>query len=728
MGKYLRYVAWISANLLVVIFVPWIVPMGSRASVHYAGTPTTPISHVVIIMMENHSFDNLFGTFPGAKGITEPKASNPMESDIGHTGPETRADITGGNTYGFPQEGYVQYTQQDIPNTWQFAQNYGLSDNFFSSISSSSLPNHMAMVAAQAAGLDMTHLNKKACGAAANSLLNSRSAATGDDYWSYPCYNINNLPAILDAKQISWRYYASTLSWNAPALIQNTAESPRDITNSAQFVSDVQAGRMATVSWITPPGGGPSGHPPNSMQGEENFITQQVDTVMNSQYWSSTAIFVTWDEFGGFYDHVKPPTVDGVGLGLRVPLLVISPYSKQGYISHAQAEFSSFVKFVEGNFNLPNLGQRDALSQTSDLMDFFDFSQSPRSPTPVNLLNYIEPLVVPYYNTNGNVTNVQSAVSPQVGGSSTVFKFTVVYKLSITPTIHNVNIDGVAHAMSPIGITKNKDYYQFSSQLGIGNHSFTFTFSSNNAGGTFTLPYNYQSAPFPGPEVHPFNINTIGPQVNTVMLNKPVTYKLYYQSPTNTPPTLVEVDIDGIPYAMTPSAHNYRGGVTYAYTANNLFVGTHYYRFRVDDGSGVAIYEGHGNPAVTPISLSNTSVSPTSGTSSTVFTFQTTYTDVYDNAPTKALLYVDKTAYPMTYVSGSYKTGALYRVQTTLPIGNHIFYVVFADSTTSWADPFAPNAYAGPNVGANVKSVPRGTLILPPQSIQDQQNQEEADS
>ena len=171
MGKYLRYVAWISANLLVVIFVPWIVPMGSRASVHYAGTPTTPISHVVIIMMENHSFDNLFGTFPGAKGITEPKASNPMESDLGHTGPETRADITGGNTYGFPQEGYVQYTQQDIPNTWQFAQNYGLSDNFFSSISSSSLPNHMAMVAAQAAGLDMTHLNKKACGAAANSLL-----------------------------------------------------------------------------------------------------------------------------------------------------------------------------------------------------------------------------------------------------------------------------------------------------------------------------------------------------------------------------------------------------------------------------------------------------------------------------------------------------------------------------------------------------------------------------
>jgi len=119
MSKYLRYVVWISAILLllVLIFVPWIVPMGSRASVQHAGTPTTPISHVVIIMMENHSFDNLFGTFPGARGITEQKASNPMESDLGHTGPETRADITGGNTYGFPQEGYVQYTQQDIPNT-----------------------------------------------------------------------------------------------------------------------------------------------------------------------------------------------------------------------------------------------------------------------------------------------------------------------------------------------------------------------------------------------------------------------------------------------------------------------------------------------------------------------------------------------------------------------------------------------------------------------------------
>lgn len=713
MGKYLRPRILLGAILLALVIASasWLIPMRIRASIQGAKTATTPINHVVFIMMENHSFDNMFGRFPGADGIQEPRASNPVISDIGHTGPETRADIIGGSTYGFPKEGYVQYTQSDIPNTWSFAQQYGLSDNFFASISSSSLPNHIAMVAAQTGGNDMTHVSK-ACGSTANTLLNARSAASGNDYWSFPCYSINSLPAVLSANNISWRYYASTLSWNAPATIQNTYGSSSDVSNSNQFVADVQAGKMATVSWVTPPGGGASAHPPSSLQGSENFITQQVNAVMNSSYWNSTAIFLTWDEFGGFYDHVKPPTIDGVGLGIRVPLIVISPYAKQNYISHAQGEFGSFAKFVEEDFNLPKLGQRDSLSQTSDLMDFFNFSQQPRPPTPLSLLQYTEPLIVPYYGADGSVTNIQSAVTPQVGGPATVFKFTTVYKLGITPTVHNVNIDGVAYPMSLIGHAKgSKYYYQYSTQLGVGKHSFTFTFSTNNAGGTFTLPFG--NVPFSGPEVHPFNAGPIGPKVSVVALNTPVTYQLSYKSPTNTAPTLVEVDIDGVPYNMQSRGHNYQSGVTYTYTTSSLFVGTHYYRFRVDDGSGVAIYEGLGNPQVTPITLTNTSVSPTSGTSSTRFTFQTTYTNLNGSAPTRSVLYVDKTAYTMQYVSGSYKTGARYQVQTTLSNGNHSFFVVFDDPTTTWAAPFGPNSYAGPNVGANAKSVPSGMLVSP---------------
>ncbi len=102
-----------------------------------------------------------------------------------------------------------------------------------------------------------------------------------------------------------------------------------------------------------------------------------VNAIMHSSEWNSTAIFVTWDDFGGWYDHVPPPQVDGIGLGPRVPLLVISPWAKPGYISSQQGEFASFDKFIEEVFNLPSLGARDSLASTSDLMDYFNFSQTP---------------------------------------------------------------------------------------------------------------------------------------------------------------------------------------------------------------------------------------------------------------------------------------------------------------------------------------------------------------
>src|SRR5262249_2701711 len=157
----------------------------------------------------------------------------------------------------------------------------------------------------------------------------------------------------------------------------------------------------------------------------------------------------------------------------------------------------------------------------------------------------------------------------------------------------------------------------------------------------------------------------------------PITYKATYISPSNSPPTLAEVDIDGVPYSMTSNGGtNYAKGVTYTYTTSSLSVGDHWYRYRFDDsydGSDLTIYEGSVKPQITTLLLSQSSVIPTSGTSSTVFTFQTTYTNCANIAPVQGLLYVDKTSYPMSYVSGSYNTGALYQVQTTLPSGNHTF-------------------------------------------------------
>lgn len=684
-----------------------------QANAHRTATATTPITHVVIIMMENHSFDSLFGRYPGAAGTTLQHAANPLRGDYDHSGPETVAAIDNGKMDGFPTRSYVQYDQSDIPSYWQYAQHFGLGDNFFASITTSSAPNHIAMIAASSGGLYST-AGQNGCISTQNTIAHSKSPQTGNEYWSYPCYNIPSLPQVLDTNQISWRYYSSTIAWDAPLNIQAVAKSPSNIRKSPQFLSDVQSGKLSTVSWLTPPGGTPSDHPPAPLQGAENFVTQQVNAVMNSQYWNNTAIFVTWDEWGGFYDHVTPPIVDGVGLGLRVPLLVISPYAKQGYISHVQSEFSSFVKFVEEDFNLPNLGQRDALPVTGDLMDFFDFHQTPQPPLLLSQINYSRTLQVPSYGLGGVGASVQASINTPIGSTSTVFKYDIIYSLSTTPPIHNVTIDGIDHPMAVLGTVPGRGtMYQYSTTLPTGSHSYSFTFTDTS--GTITLPYN--GVPFPGPEVHPFNVSSFNVSPAQVLPGNPVTFSAIYTSPTNTAPTLAKVDIDGQPFTLQPNGSNYQKGVVFKYATSSLSVGVHYYRFHFDDGSGVAIYEGLNRPVIAPLTLNSSSVTPTTGTSNTMFTFQIAYTDAGGAAPTSATVYVDNVGYPMQYISGSYSTGALYQVQTKLPSGNHSFAFVFADAQSSWADPFAPTVYAGPNVGLNATPVKPGALIVPSHDV-----------
>src|SRR5229473_5167299 len=201
-----KYYRWLIAVMLVAILgmgMWYALPsISSHATGHAKATPNTPIKHVVIIMMENHSFDNFFGRFPGATGVNNlPRASDPFTSDIDHSGPYTRAAIDGGKMDEFTQQGQVQYTQADIPTYWAYAQQYGLGDNFFSSIESSSTPNHMAMVAAQSGGVDTT-VDNQGCGSIQNMLLYSRNTA-GNQYWAYPCYSINSLPQLLNANSVS---------------------------------------------------------------------------------------------------------------------------------------------------------------------------------------------------------------------------------------------------------------------------------------------------------------------------------------------------------------------------------------------------------------------------------------------------------------------------------------------------------------------------------------------
>ena len=699
---------YVFATLLIMLggaiwqFSPAITARFAHASNAKTAVASTFITHAVFIMMENHTFDNFFGQYPGANGMKLAPATNPPKSDLDHSSPAFNAAMDGGNMDEFPSRGYVQYSQSDIPTYWTYAQQFGLGDNFYSSVASNSAPNHLAMTAAQTGGLNGSSL-MNGCLSPQNTEEESKSAATGNEYFSYPCYSIPTVADELTAAGKSWRYYSAVGIWDSPRMVQSTSNSSNIVSNPNRVVSDINAKKLADVTWVTPQGNVANDHPPSALQGGQNYVSSIVNAIMQSSYWSSTAIFVTWDDWGGWYDHVKPPVVDGVGLGSRAPLLVISPYAKQGYISHQQGEFSSFAKFAEAVFNLPSLNKRDALAQTSDLMDYFDFTQAPRSPVIVNPINFSAALTVPYGvpNLAKHGTTIRGTVLPEKGNTSTVFSFNIVYTLSQMPAIHNVNIDGTGFAMTQLGSVPGGILYQYNTKLPLGNHGFTFTFS--DVSGTLTIPYN--GVPMTA-EVDPFALTTDTVTPTSALPGQPVTYSVKYYSPSNKAPTLTEIDIDGHPYTMVSSGGtNYQAGVAYKFTLSNLSEGVHYYRFRFNDGSGVINREGTELPSITPVLLTQSSVSPSSGNTSTTFTFQTTYTEASGATPVRALLYVDNVAHPMTKVSGSFSTGALYQATLTLPLGNHAYYFVFTDSSSSWADPLAPSNYSGPNVCTGCVSI-----------------------
>ncbi len=287
------------------------------SNVRAAGS--TPIQHVVFLMLENHTFDNYFGTYPGAYGDFKlPQAPNPQPRDYNHGSEAALTAMDGGKMDHFESHSNYEYKQSDIPIYWDYAQHFGLGDKFFSSLPTSSTPNHMTMFAAQTGGIFET-LSPVGCGSALNALVHSKVLSTGRSYWSYPCYNIPSLPDELTQHQLSWKYYNNVPIWNAPAIIQSTSNSSNIVKNPMQFVSDVKNGKMANVSWITP-SSNYTDHPPAALEPAQNFVEKIVNAVMNSSYWASSAIFVTWDDWGAFYDHVAPPKIDGIGLGTAVSL------------------------------------------------------------------------------------------------------------------------------------------------------------------------------------------------------------------------------------------------------------------------------------------------------------------------------------------------------------------------------------------------------------------------
>ena len=379
----------------------------------------THIQHVVVIMQENRSFDNLFSGFPGAdtaqsgssKGTTVPlqPVSLTTKMDVDHTHPGWWTDWDFGAMDGFghptapglnlnypyPTYPYAYVPQSEIVPYWTLAADYTLADRMFQSNTGPSFIAHQYMIAGQSADADenpgitnpVTTVDSGiwGCDAPPGTTVDLLGPNGTDLPGVFPCFNYQTLADIMDTQGITWRYYAPAASkkgyiWSAYDAIQHMRFGPdwdkNVISPNTQVLTDVAAGTLAQVTWVVPDVAY-SDHPSGNANGEgPDWVGNIVNAIGNSPFWDSTAILVSWDDWGGWYDHVDPPQVDDMGLGFRVPLIVVSPWAKRGYISHQQHEFGSFLHFTEEVFNLPSLETRDATSD--DLSDCFNFTQTPQ--------------------------------------------------------------------------------------------------------------------------------------------------------------------------------------------------------------------------------------------------------------------------------------------------------------------------------------------------------------
>jgi phospholipase C len=436
---------------------------------------SSPIQHFIFIIQENHSFDNYFGTFPGANGIPAgtmlPQvpggpavlapflATTTKPHDLSHTwlsaalsydnglmdgfywaaykpsaayygqaivtpkpnrtlvkvvpvsSPYPTPTARSNNTEVLSPQGFIDdedeltpdvgtqnetlaiqqatsssspptepswaidtvsyYDGTIIPNYWSYAQHYTLCDNFFSSLRADSQPNHLYIVAGQSGGICKNYV-----------LPSSQSPL--------PKYSVYYLfPEIMDEllqAGVSWKYYsgqsdpqAETL-WNPLPGFSQITGNPVQLANlvpTSQFFSDLTDGSLPQICWLIP-SGSESEHPPADITVGMQYVTGLVNAVMQSQYWPNCAIVITWDDYGGFYDHVPPTQTDKYGFGFRVPCLVISPYSLANTVVHTQYDFTSILKLIEAKFLLSSLTGRD--SAANNMLDCFNFSQTPLPP------------------------------------------------------------------------------------------------------------------------------------------------------------------------------------------------------------------------------------------------------------------------------------------------------------------------------------------------------------
>jgi len=404
----------------------------------FPGDVRAHVKHVVIIVQENRSFDNLFHGFPGADtvdtGLIHDGTYVPLRSvslraeydisnggsDFVHSYDDGKMDgwdhrhvVLGRNVYAGTDPTYAYVPASESKPYFDLAHQYVLADRMFQSNIDQSFAAHLYLIAGQAGkAVNVPSGRPWGCDAYRGTWVRTwRDDRTYGDA-IFPCFDFKTLGDELDAKRLSWRYYAPKVDssaiwtrfmharrsghagglqppefgqlWTSYDAVAHDRYGPDWSTNvvspSRRIISDVANGDLAAVTWVIPDWKN-SDHSSARSDTGPSWVTSVVNAIGRSKFWDSTVILITWDDSGGWYDHVRPPQLDYDGLGFRVPLIVVSPFAKHGYVAHTPYEFGSILRFAETVFDVGQLAASDR--RASNLTDCFDFTQRARAFTPI---------------------------------------------------------------------------------------------------------------------------------------------------------------------------------------------------------------------------------------------------------------------------------------------------------------------------------------------------------
>jgi phospholipase C len=371
------------------------------------------IRYVIVLVKENHTFDNYFTDFPGATSSKTAKLSNgstitrpvaptgPLVKDICHANSCGQKAYRDGGMNGFDLNNatlpFVKYTEQQIPNYWQYARNFVLADHLFSTTLGPSTPGHAVFWTGRSLSLDNAKCSKdggvtcagRGCTAGSDVTITSYDPDVCTTKTVKPCFDVPTLSDHLPPG-FTWSDYGSAVN----LMVKSVSQPPDYATHfrkQSQLVSDLTAGHLANLTIAHLTSGDESEHPAAYPCAGENFSVDIINAAMKLPQWNEMAIVITWDDWGGFYDSVAPPVKKCANgqifqEGFRVPAIIVSPYAKKGFVLKTPAEQASVPRLVEELWGVPFMTTRDPHARdgtAGSLMGAFDFTQAPRAPFPL---------------------------------------------------------------------------------------------------------------------------------------------------------------------------------------------------------------------------------------------------------------------------------------------------------------------------------------------------------